>query len=72
MSGAVAITVDCGDQGVMHVDVEDTRPGGLIPGEETPSTHLVLKIVKAGEQVVESRVPVEAVRAAFARRRISG
>lgn len=68
-SPRVAITVDLGPKGVMHVDIADTRPGGLVPGEESPETVLVLRVVNHGQEI-EMCVPVEAVRAAFARRRI--
>ena len=66
----VAITVDCEGQGVMHVDVDDSRPGGIVPGEETCGTFLRLRIVKDGQEVNEAIVPLEAVRAAIARRRL--
>lgn len=66
----VSITVDCGVQGVMHVDVDDSRPGGIVPGEETCGTFLRLWVMKDGREVNEAIVPLEAVRAAIARRRL--
>ena len=68
----VTISVACHDGTTMHVDIEDRRPGGLVPGEETASTDLVLRTFdSAGRNIALASVPIQAVRAAFARRRFA-